>query len=231
MKFKVLSILCLFVILQLSAQETKFIEVTGSADMYVVPDEIIFIIGIEEYWEEEFKNKKAKHYKTKVDISTIEGQLLTDLNELGIASDNVKSTEVGNYWRQRGKEFLVSKRLEISLNDFSLINAIISKLDRKGIDYMRIGELKNKKLTEFRKEVKKKALLAAKEKAAYLLDTLDKKLGEVISITELNGDILSWRVAPLASSNTSINSNSTQSAENEKKIKLRFEIKAKFEIQ
>ncbi|NRB60948.1 MAG: SIMPL domain-containing protein [Winogradskyella sp.] len=231
MKLKALSILCLFIVLQLSAQETKFIEVTGSAEMYVVPDEITFIIGIEEYWEEEFKNKKAKHYKTKVEISTIENQLLTDLNELGIVTDKVKSTEVGNYWRQRGKEFLISKRLEISLNGFSLINSIISKLDRKGIQYMRIGELKNKELSKYRKEVKKKALLAAKEKAAYLLETLDKKLGDVISITEINGDNYFWRSPSFAASNTLVESNDSQSADNEKKIKLRFEIKAKFEIQ
>ena len=217
--------------INLTAQESKYIEVTGSAEMLIEPDEFIFIVGIEEYWKEEFeKKKKFKDYKNKIKISEIEGQLIKDLNELGIKTEDIKSTEVGNYWRYRGKEFLISKKLEISLNDFKHINKIISKLDRKGIDYMRIGELKNKELVNYRKEVKKQALLAAKEKAKYLLETIDKELGDIISITELNSDNYFWRPA-LSGSNTILNSSKNPTAENDKKIKLRFEINAKFEIK
>ncbi|PIE50898.1 MAG: SIMPL domain-containing protein [Flavobacteriales bacterium] len=232
MKFKLALIIC-FVLLgiNVSAQETRYIEVTGSAEMLIQPDEFIFIIGIEEYWKEEFKKKKKfDDYKNKVSIREIEEQLLKDLSELGIKRKDVKSTEVGNYWRYRGKEFLISKKLEVSMTDFKLINEIISKLDRKGIDYMKIGELKNKNLVHYRKEVKKQALLAAKEKAKYLLAVIDKKLGNVISITELNSDNYFWR-SPTTSSNVVMNSNRNQGVENEKKIKLRFEMKAKFEIK
>jgi uncharacterized protein YggE len=199
--------------------------------MLIEPDEFIFIIGIEEYWKEEFeKGKEFEDYKNKVKISEIEEQLIKELNDLGIKSEYIKSTEVGNYWRHRGKEFLISKKLEISLTDFKLINQIISKIDRKGIDYMQIGELKHKEVVNYRKEVKKQALLAAKEKATYLLETIDKELGDVISITELNSDNYFWRPA-LSRSNVMLNSSENPEAENDKKIKLRFEIKAKFEIK
>ena len=232
MKFKLVLFTCLILLgVNLSAQESKYIEVTGSAEMLIEPDEFVFIIGIEEYWKEEFEKKKEfNDYKNKVKISEIEGQLIKDLNELGIKTENIKSTEVGNYWRYRGKEFLISKKLEISLTDFKLINQIISKLDRKGIDFMRIGELKNKELVNYRKEVKKQALLAAREKAKYLLETIDKELGDVISITELNSENYFWRPTSLTS-NVMMNSSENPEAENEKKIKLRFEIKAKFEIK
>ncbi|MEO1010902.1 MAG: SIMPL domain-containing protein [Bacteroidota bacterium] len=232
MKFKLVLFTCSVLLgLNLIAQESKYIEVTGSAEMLIDPDEFVFIIGIEEYWKEEFEKKKEfEDYKNKVNISEIEGQLIKDLNELGIKSEDIKSTEVGNHWRYRGKEFLISKRIEILLTDFELINQIISKLDGKGIDYMRIGELKNKKLVNYRKEVKKRALLAAKEKAEYLLETIDKKLGDVISITELNSENYFWR-PEISTSNVLMNSNENSQAENEKKIKLRFEINAKFEIE
>ncbi len=232
MKFRFLLFICLiFLGLNLFAQEPKYIEVTGSAEMFVDPDEFIFIIGIEEYWKEEFEKKKEfKDYKTKVEITEIEEHLIKDLNGLGIATEKIKSTEVGNYWRYSGKEFLVSKRLEISLNDFKLINQIISKLDRKGIDYMRIGELKNKDLVNYRKDVKKQALLAAKEKAEYLLETIGKEVGDVISITEVNSNNYFWQPA-MSMSNSLMNSGGNSEVENEKKIKLRFEINAKFEIK
>ncbi len=217
--------------INLTAQETRFIEVTGSAEMLIEPDEFIFIVGIEEYWKEEFVGKRdPKNYKNKVRISEIESQLVKDLNALGIKSENIKATEVGNYWRRRGEKFLISKKIEISLTDFNLINKIIAKLDSKGIDYMQIGKLKNKNIVKYRKEVKKRALLAAKEKAEYLLATIDKKIGDVISITELNSDNYYWRPAN-AYSNASLSSGEAPEVDNIKKIKLRFEIKAKFEIE
>ncbi len=40
-----------------TSETGKYIEVTGSAQMEVEPDEIHLIIGIEEYWKEEFQKK------------------------------------------------------------------------------------------------------------------------------------------------------------------------------
>lgn len=224
--FIILSIFCI----EIYAQTEKQIVVTGSAEMYIVPDEFIFEIGIEEYWEEEFeKNTKFKDYKTKVDIALIEQELMKDLLSIGITKAQIKATEVGNYWRYSGKEFLISKRFEVTLTDFALINTIVAKVQRKGLDYMRIGELKNKDLQEYRKEVKKQALLAAKEKATYLVETLDEKLGGVITITELDDSNFFWgRTA--SRSNVALGTNDA-SADTEKKIKLRYEIQATFAIQ
>lgn len=229
LKFTIV-IFFVFIGLQLSAQESKYIEVTGSAEMLIEPDEFVFVIGIEEYWKEEFQDKtKFEDYKNKVNIKVIEGKLLNDLYAIGINKEAIKSTDVGNYWRYRGKEFLISKRLEITLNDFDRINDIIGKLDRKGIDYMRIGELKHKELINYRKDVKKRALLAAKEKAIYLLETLEKELGDVISITELNSSNYGWQ-PEMRLSNAIMDAGDNPSADVEKKIRLRYEIKAKFEI-
>jgi uncharacterized protein YggE len=218
--------------LQLNAQDNKTIQVTGSAEMFIQPDEFIFIIGIEEYWEEEFeKGSEFKDYKNKVDISKIEGPLLQDLMKLGIKKQDIKSTEVGNYWRYSGKDFLISKKLEISLTDFNMINKIISNLNRRGIDYMRIGELKHKDLVDFRKEVKIKAIIAAKEKATYLLEALGEELGEVISIVEADSSFNAWRPQNRTSNVMMESDSSAPTAEIEKKIKLRFEINAIFKIK
>ncbi len=232
MKFKLaLSVFVILIVFSVSAQQSKYIEVVGSAEMSIEPDEFIFVIGIEEYWKEEFeKNKEFEDYKNKIKISEIEGKLIKDLNDLGIKTKQIKSTDVGNYWRHRGKEFLVSKKLEITLTEFKLINKIISKIDTKGIDYMAIGELKNKDLVNYRKDIKKQALLAAKEKATYLLETLGKDLGDVISITEINAQN-HFPTQMMSRSNTLMSSSENTQAEHEKKIKLRYEINAKFEIK
>jgi uncharacterized protein YggE len=212
---------------QSPVNQPKTITVTGSSEMLVEPDEIKFIINIEEYWKEEFEKKKEfEDYKTKVPISEIESDLLEKLYALGVKKEDILVSQVGNYNRHQGKEFLIGKEYIITLHDFNLIDKITTTLDSKGISSMYLGELKNKNIQELRKQVKISALKAAKEKAAYLLESLDKKLGDVISITENND---SYYFGSLVS-NMSLENNSP-GIENIKKIKLKYEITATFEFK
>ncbi|HEY4786482.1 MAG TPA: SIMPL domain-containing protein [Bacteroidales bacterium] len=214
-----------------NCEPVKSIEVTGSAELEIEPDEIRLIIGIEEYWKEEF-NKKAdfKDYKTKVPINQIEDSLVKDLAGIGIKKEDIIVREVGNYWRFKGKEFLFSKQLELVLHDFKKVNEILKTINSKGIDYMRIGELKNKNITEYRKQVKIEAIKAAKEKADYLLAAIGEQLGGVISIEEL--DRGNNFVNPqFAISNTVMSASDNSGVDNVRKIKLRYEVKAKFGIK
>jgi len=209
----------------------RFIEVTGSAELEIEPDEMRLIIGIEEYWKEEFdKNTEFKDYKTKISIIEIEKNLLADLAKIGIQKESIIIREVGNSWRYKGKEFLISKQFELILSDFKKIDEIIRIINTKGIDYMRIGELKNKEITEFRKQVKVEALKAAKSKAEYLLTSIEKEVGDIISIVEMNSDNNYWRPQSMTS-NTLMATSDNSGIDNIRKIKLRYEIKAKFEIK
>jgi uncharacterized protein len=220
------------------AQETtekplKFIEVTGSSEMEIEPDEIRLEIGIEEYWKEEFeKNSDFKDYKTKVPISEVENNLFSDLMNIGITKEKVIVKDVGNYWRYRGKDFLIKKQYEIKFTDLSKATQIINSINTKGIDFIRIAELKNKNITEYRKQVKIEALKAAKTKAQYLLESLEKKLGDIISIVEIDDENThSYWFPQNITSNSVLSGNNDTGTDNYKKIKLRYEIKAKFEIK
>jgi len=209
----------------------RFIEVTGSSELEIDPDEIRFEIGIEEYWKEEFeKRTEFKDYKTKVPIAEIESQLLADLTKIGIVKESITVKEVGNYWRHRGKEFMISKQLEIKLFDFKKVEEITNTINTRGINYMVIKELKNKNMTEDRKKVKIEALKAAKVKAAYLLESLGNHVGDVISITEL-AERNDFGGSQNATSNMVMEQPDISGIENIKKIKLRYEMKVKFEIK
>ena len=228
MKYLPAVLLCLIFTISIQAQQARFIEVTGSAEMLIDPDEVIFNIGIAEFWKGEFEKSLDKDSPRgdKVKILDIEKQLLKDLKAIGIKKDRISSTDVGTYWRGKNEEIRLRKSFEISLTDFSLINRIISEVNTLGIDYMRIGELKHKDIAKYRVEVKKQALLAAREKATYLAETLGKTTGDVLAISEVNRDRF---YSDSRLSNTAMESNSS-STETEKKIKLRYEIVAKFEI-
>lgn len=141
------------------AQETdsRYIEVTGSSEIEVVPDEIHFLITIKEYWAEEFDRKsKEEDYRTKVPLQWIEKDLRKVLRKVGIPDEAIRTQEIGDYWRQRGKEFLIGKQLDIRLTDFEKVNAIVKLVDTKGVESMRLGELKHKDLPMYRNKVRLK---------------------------------------------------------------------------
>ena len=64
----------MFVTFPLQAQTNeRYIEVTGTSEIEIVPDKIHFILEIREYFEEEFDGKsKPEEYRTKVPLSQIE---------------------------------------------------------------------------------------------------------------------------------------------------------------
>lgn len=212
------------------AQESdgKYIEVTGSSEIEVAPDEIHFLIQIKEYWEEEFEGKtKSKDLKTKVPLEQIEKNLRRILGRIGIEDEAIRTQEIGDYWRQRGEEFLIGKLLDIRLTDFEQINSIIKKIDVKGIESMRLGELKHKDLPIYRKQGKIEALKAAREKASYLVEAVGHKLGEVVRIVEPTSTYASPYTLFQAQSNVSMG---TAAIEQYRVIKLRYEMTARFAI-
>ena len=239
MKTKVLTLLFIFSLnfsfsQGIKENYTRYIQVTGSAEMEIDPDEIRFKIGIEEYWKEEFeKGKEYKDYITKVPIEDIEKSLIPELISVGISKEQIIINEVGNYWRSNGKDFKKSKTIEIIITDFKKIDEIILNVKTRGINYMRIAELKNKNITEYRKQLKIEAMKAAKYKATYLLESIGDSLGQTISVVEVSNNIISYWNQRDMYSNTILSSSSNNNSDNEnmKKIKLKYEVSISFEIK
>jgi len=110
-----------------------------------------------------------------------------------------------------------------------MIDKIIETIDTHGITYMNISELKNKNIAQYRKKVKIAALKAAEDKAKYLLASVGKQIGEIISITEPANKQPLYGQAQNRISNISLNNQSDSN--NFRKIKLQYEIQARFEIK
>lgn len=179
----------------MTVESYRYIEVTGTSETEVIPDEIHFVIGIKEYFEEEFDGvSKPEQYRTKVPIKTIESDLREALRSIGISDNDIRTQDVGDYWRERGRDFLIGKNLDITLHDFTMIDRIISVVDTRGINSMRIGEMSNKDILKYHEQGKKDALLAAKRKAGYMAEALGEKLGKVLTIKEHGGGTDSYSV-------------------------------------
>ena len=219
-------IISLLVTLSLQAQTNeRYIEVTGTSEMEIVPDKIHYLIEIREYFKEEFDGKsKPEEYRTKVPLSEIEQGLRGVLAEAGIPKNAIRTQEIGDYWRQQGQDFLVSKKFDITLTDFNQINEIVKRIDTKGIHTMRIGELENNDMPADHQKGKIEALKAARRKATYLVEALGKRLGEVIRIVEKD----SGYASPFAQSN--VMSSDAASFDNFRTIKKNYSMLVRFEI-
>ena len=143
-----------------------------------------------------------------------------------IPRESVRIQEIGDYWRKQGQDFLISKQLDITLQDFKQIDAIVKHVDTRGIRTMRIGELESKDMLTYHKQGKIEALKAAQRKATYLVEALGKKLGPVIRIVEDGNNGLS----SLFSAQSNVSTSEVSSFDSFRTIKKNYSMLVRFEI-
>ncbi len=210
----------------------KKIEVTGSAEQEVLPDEIFVTVSLREYF-------KDKDNKNKIDIMVLEKQLQKAVEDAGIPKENFTIGTINGYREWWGKKkpttFLESKSYIIKVPNLYKIDGIISKVDDKGIAYTNIDRYEFSKIEQLRKEIKIKALQAAKDKAKYLLEGIGEQMGEALEIIEIDQ---SYSPQPVYSNMMMRSAKMEVSADampestiDVQKIKVRYEMKAAFRIK
>lgn len=207
----------------------KKISVTGSAESEITPDIIYFDITLHEY----------KNRNSKVDISTLEKQLQKAALDAGVRSSDFTIANVygfnGDQWWKKKKDpdFMARKTYRLKLSKLDKINDILAAVDDEGIESVSISSYEYSKMESLRKEVKEKAIQAAKTKAAYLAAAIDEQIGGALEIQELNTDNYS-DVRPVMY-NTMVRAAAAPAADmpsiDFKTIKVRAEVNATFFIK
>ena len=199
------------------------IEVTGTAEQEVTPDIINVSISLQEYM----------NGKTRITIDQLESQLESAVKDAGIAMSDFTINNVSaynnTYQKKKNPDFLASKQYGIKFHDLNKFNQILSKIDPKGIQSTNIDSYDYSKVDMLKNELKLKALLAAKDKATFLLSGIGEKLGGPINISESDNSnypqprmmYKSMAVSAAAPAESDIDF---------KKIKLSFQINVIFEI-
>ncbi len=209
----------------------KRIEVTGSAEMEVSPDEIYMTFTIREY---------LGAGKKKVDLEVLKTEFLTLCKKVGVADSNISVSGYSGherhdyYWYKRRKtepDFMGSITYLIKANSSEKLDQLIAGLNEQALENFSLAKTSHSNLVELRKEVKTNALKAAKLKAEYLAESIGEKVGEALLIQEIESGYADY-------SNTRMSNNlivredesepSTPSFEN---IKIRYEIRADFRLK
>lgn len=188
--------------------------------MEVEPDEVIFNIGI----KGDNKNQLADNEKTMYEI----------LKSNGVKNEDIKFKSM--YQNSYIKTIKFTKSYQFKVNLKTNVSKLFEELNQKWVSNLNIAEIKNTKIADFRKTVKINALKAAKEKADYLLESIGKKTGTPLEITEIE-DYMSDSVMPVAYRSKVANLQleaADQTADftfdNIENIKLKFRIKTRYEI-
>lgn len=208
-----------------TADLRKKIEVSGSAETEVTPDEIYIGISLKEY---------MKDNRRKVSIEELEAQLQKAITKAGIAQTDFMINNVSaynNYWdKKKDPTFLASKQYTIKVSDLIKLNTVISAVDAKGIAYTNIERYAYSKEDELKKELKIKALKQAKEKATYLVEAIGEKLWGVLEINESENNNYPQPIYRTAMMKSESLADSAPEIDF-KKIKLSAQVRAVFEIK
>lgn len=220
------------------SQETvkqKTINVSGTARMEVVPDEIYVQVELREY------DKKGGG---KVGIDAIKNDFLKAALGIGINESDISVQGYqgwdGNFWlyrknKKKNPDLKASITYQVKLATTKKMDELVQKLDDEATQNFFISRVSHSKLQEFKKELKIQAVKAAKDKANYLAEAINEKAGEAITINEPN-EIGSFPQPVYA--NRMMKAEAGFAADNQqlpdidfKKIKLQFEVNVTFALK
>lgn len=209
------------------------IEVAGYSEMEIIPDELYFNISLREYYNDE------KNQKDKVNISTLEKQLVKAVTDAGLPKESLSITSLGGYQNYVDKKkkpatFLEAKQYELKIDRPDKLDVILSKVESRGIQYANIGRVDHSKKEEFKKQVKINALKDAKAKAGYLVAAVDQVLGPVLEIREVEDNINYPQPMYAKASMRLMSAESDAVQESDlqyQKIKISYRMQAAFEIK
>lgn len=159
------------------ANEQQYIEVTGTAEREVVPDEIYIGIIIREKYVNKVKvTIEQQEEKLKEALKSV-GVDLANLYMSGANADYVKV-----YWQK--KDVLTKKNYTLKVSDATTVSKVFQELNQLEITDANISKVGYSKIDSLRKEVKIMAIKAAKEKADYLLAAIGEQTGKPLIINE-----------------------------------------------
>lgn len=208
--------------------DQNYIEVTGKAEMEIIPDEIYLEIAINE-----------KDYKGKQSLESLESLMIEKLTGIGIdVSEDLVIKDVASnfksYWI-KGNKINSSKDYQLLVNSANTAGLVFQELEAIGISNIIIDRIDHSEIEGFREEVKIKAMKAAKSKAESLVLAVDQTIGKAIFIREIDNLYLPGRAAGLSNIVVTANAipkvakGSAPEIEFEK-IKLEYAILTRFEL-
>jgi uncharacterized protein YggE len=157
--------------------EIPYIEVTGTAELDIIPDQIYLEMTL----KEDYKGKD------KITISEQEEELKKALIKIGIDITNLSLTDANaDYVRVRWskKDILTKRDYTLIVSNAKILVKVLQELDKLDINEAHITKVNHSKIDSLKREVRISAIKAAKEKSDYLLNAIGEETGKPLIISE-----------------------------------------------
>ena len=170
---------CSTVFSQVKNDIKPFIEVIGTAETEIIPDEIYLNISVKERME------KGK----KLTIDILENQLKGQLKIIGIPEKNLSISDINAVLAKTGwwkEEVLSIANYTLKVNGADKLKTLFESFKKLKISDVNITKATHSSIIELRKKNRIKAIKIAKEKSDYLLSAIGEKTGKPIMINEIS---------------------------------------------
>jgi uncharacterized protein YggE len=202
-----------------------FIEVTGSAQQEIEPNEIFVLIRLKEFEEN----------RQKTSLEKLDQAFFDALKQAGIDRKRVELADIGSRLDKFGKkekDAFRDKSYQLKLTSAAELEKFLEKLEPVKVDLVDITKLTHSDYDKIKVELKTKALQAAKSKAESLLKSIGAEIGKPLMVRD-------WEVEPvqpLMMKTSMMNQGGDFAQQQEpqiefRKIKLQAQITAQFEIK
>ena len=158
------------------------INVSGSAEVKVAPDEIRLSVGV----ETRDQNLDAARQQNDERIASA----LVFLKGAGVKDKDVQTDFISvvpdydyNSSHVKPVAYIVRKSIEIRVTAITNFEGIVTGLLTNGVNYVQGIDFRTSQLRKYRDQAREMAIKAAKEKADAMASALDVKRGKVSSIT------------------------------------------------
>ena len=190
-----------------AVNQTPTVQVTGTAEIQVVPDEVTFALRVTK------SDKSLQVAKTQNDqnIAAIIAltkrfaidakDVRTDFISVSEKFDRVKPKDDDEY-QSVFAGYTVSKTIVVKLRDLSRFENFLSEVIKIGVTQISSVSFQSSQIRKHKDQARAAAIRAAKEKAQAITSEIGQSIGKAVSIEEEDVD------ADSRSSNANVTSNS-----------------------
>jgi len=167
---------------------SRHISVTGDAEVRVVPDEVIFNLGVE--------TSDRNLYVAKRQNDQVVERVLKLAKSYGIPSRHIQTDYIyidqGYYCCGDSDDYVVRKTIVLTLREISKFEDLLTSALDAGITNVHGIEFRTTELRKYKDQARALAIQAAKEKAEALTGELGLEIGDPTSISENHVGWYSW---------------------------------------
>jgi hypothetical protein len=210
------------------------IQVTGTAELFVVPDEVSFSLNVSKS-DKSLTTAKAQHDENIAKLIALSKRMGVDPKD--VTTDFISVREKYDRRRIAGSDdefenvfagYTVSKTLVVKLRDMSKFEEFFSEALKIGVSEVSGVSFQSSQLRKYKDQARAMAIRAAREKAEGIVKEIGQTIGKAVSIEEENVDAYRSASSNISGRGTSTSDNSDGETFSAGAISVKAQVEVQF---